>query len=111
MFLGLLCVLYLVFPLCFSHPTPNIKQWESSVSGTNDDRAVNHVLWEPVYPGKHLNYLEISAGPNLTMKQEWFKQRMAFWDSLPLMENESQLVDPDNFLDLVYNYFVYLVKL
>jgi hypothetical protein len=98
-------------PLCCSHPTPYIKQWESGVNGTNNGKAVDDVLWEPVLPGKHLNYLEISAGPNLTMKQDWFKQRMDFWDSLPLLENESQLADPNNFLDLVYSYLVYVMRL
>jgi len=38
-----------------------------------------------------LPYLEIGAGPNLTMKQDWFKERMDFWDSLPLVENEDHL--------------------
>lgn len=107
-FSRLLRVLYLVPRLCFSHPTPDIKQWES---GASDEKAVNNIIWDPVLSGKHLNYMELSAGPNVTMKQNWFKQRMDFWDTLPLVENESQLVDSDNLLDLIYNYFVYLVRL
>ncbi|KDR18975.1 venom carboxylesterase-6-like [Zootermopsis nevadensis] len=92
----------------YGHPTPDIKQWES---GASDEKAVNNIIWDPVLSGKHLNYMELSAGPNVTMKQNWFKQRMDFWDTLPLVENESQLVDSDNLLDLIYNYFVYLVRL
>lgn len=71
---------------------------------------MNNALWDPVFPGKHLRYLKISAGPNLTMKQDWFKERMDFWDSLPLSENESHVTDPPYFLDLVYNFLVYLMK-
>jgi hypothetical protein len=44
------------------------------------------------------------------MKQDWFKERMDLWDSLPLSENESLVTDPPYFLDLVYNFLVYLMK-
>jgi hypothetical protein len=44
------------------------------------------------------------------MKQDWFKERMDFWDSLPLSENESHVIDTPYFLDLVYNFLVYLMK-
>lgn len=68
------------------------------------------VLWEPVRPGQHMQYLELSAGPNLVMKQDWFKRRMAFWDSLPLLENEPTNTGPPYFLDLVYNLLIHYMK-
>jgi hypothetical protein len=71
---------------------------------------VNDAVWEAVFPGKHLRYLKISAGPTLKMEQDWFKERMDFWDSLPLSENEFPVFDPPYFLDLVYNFLIYLIK-
>lgn len=91
-------------------PTPYTTQRTNVANSATYGKAVNDALWDPVFPGKHLRYMKISAGPNLTMKQDWFKERMDFWDSLPLSENESHVIDPPYFLDLVYNFLVYLMK-
>jgi hypothetical protein len=57
-----------------------------------------------------MQYLELTAGPTLTMKQDWFKRRMDFWDSLPLLENESTNTGPPQFLEIIYNLLVHYMK-
>jgi hypothetical protein len=81
-----------------------------AANSKSEEKSVNDVLWEPVRPGNHVQYLDISAGPTLTMKHDWFKRRMAFWDSLPLLENESTNNGPPQFLELVYNLLVHYMK-
>ncbi|XP_069690788.1 juvenile hormone esterase-like [Periplaneta americana] len=66
--------------------------------------------WEPQSPGQPLRYMQIRAGPSLTMQQDLFQKRMDFWDSLPLIENSSSDFQPSYYLDLVYNYILYLTN-
>jgi hypothetical protein len=105
-----LSILYAIFPFNCSDPTPYTGQLTNAANSTIYGKAVNEAVWETVFPGKHLRYLKISAGPTLTMEQDWFKERMDFWDSLPLFENEFHVIDPPYFLDLVYNFLIYLMK-
>lgn len=94
----------------YGHPTPQAKTGLRAVNSKNHGKSENDVLWEPVRPGNHMQYLELTAGPTLTMKQDWFKRRMDFWDSLPLLENESTNTGPPQFLEIIYNLLVHYMK-
>ncbi|GFG30806.1 hypothetical protein Cfor_10869 [Coptotermes formosanus] len=94
----------------YGRPTPHTTRGLRAANSKSEEKSVNDVLWEPVRPGNHVQYLDISAGPTLTMKHDWFKRRMAFWDSLPLLENESTNNGPPQFLELVYNLLVHYMK-
>ena len=96
-------MLHKLYHLYCSHPTPHAKTELTDVNSKHGGKPVNDVAWQPVRPGKYMQYLELTAGPTLTMKQDWFKRRMAFWDSLPLLENESTNSAPPYFLELIYN--------
>jgi hypothetical protein len=103
-------MLHKLYHLYCSHPTPHAKTELTDVNSKNHGKSANEVVWQPVRPGKHVQYLELTAGPTLTMKQDWFKRRMAFWDSLPLLENESTNTGPLYFLERIYNLLGHYVR-
>ena len=87
-----------------------VRRNESSVCHFRHPTPETNGVWLPVTPGEHIDYIEISSGPTLTMKQDLFKERMQFWDCLPLKENQFKGDVPQYLTDLVYNYIMYFLQ-